>query len=177
MQSVQSTQPHRRTTRPLVPLLLISLTTLLPACSDDLSEAEVERGGELQSGSGSEATDSIPAPEVDSIVGRYFAATDSLASLFNTITTVAEVEANAAEIVRLNEEIWEFNRLSVQYGQVLLDRMAEIDRGESLERLLDARTRLQEMPEVYAAVEEVEADVSGRAVAPAAEDDETGGGN
>ena len=142
--------------------LLINLPIVLSSCGDDAPEQEVEHGGELQSGSEPEATDSIPPEEFDSIIGRYYAAADSLATVFDSISTVEDVETYADEIARLNEEIWEFNRLSVQYGQVLLDRMDQLDQGATLERLLAARSRMQGMPEVYSRVEEIEKKIPGR---------------
>jgi hypothetical protein len=142
--------------------MLILTPLLASSCSDDSSGQKVDHGGELQSGSETGTDDAIPPAEVDSIIGRYFSATDSLATLFDSISTVDDVEASAGEIARINEDIWEFNRLSVQYGQVLLDRMDQVDQGASLERLLNARQRLQGMPEVYARVEAIEKEIPGR---------------
>lgn len=142
--------------------ILILFPLLASSCGDDAPEQDVDHGGELQSGSEPEVDDAVPTAELDSIIGRYFAATDSLAGVFDSISTIEDVEANAGEIARLNEEIWEFNRLSVQYGQVLLDRMDQVDQGASLERLLNARQRLQRMPEVYARIEAIEEEIPGR---------------
>jgi len=142
--------------------ILILFPLLGSSCGEEANEQDVDHGGELQSGSEPEADDAVPTAELDSIIGRYFAATDSLARVFDSISTVEDVEANADEIARLNEEIWEFNRLSVQYGQVLLERMDQVDQGASLERLLNARQRLQGMPEVYARVEAIEKEIPGR---------------
>lgn len=157
---------------------LLAILTFFPllvsSCGDDASEQDVDHGGELQSGSEPEADDAVPTAELDSIIGRYFAATHALAGVFDSISTVEDVEANAEEIVRLNEEIWEFDRLSVQYGQVLLDRMDQVDQGASLERLLNARQRLQGMPEVYARVEAVEKGIPGRNRNPADRESDSG---
>lgn len=137
--------------------LLLLLVLPLLSCGDEGASDATDNGGELQTGSEQEVSEEIPTAEVDSIVDRYFSATDSLAHLFEGIESLDDVERAAPEISRLNQDIWEFNRLSVQYGQVLIDRMDTRDNGASLERLLNAREGLQQQEKVYERVQEIEA--------------------
>ena len=148
--------PDQRMTqfRVLTATLLFAL--IVQGCSDDDLSERSDSGGELQTASEQEPDADPQAAEIDAIIDQYYRASDSLASLFETIGTVADAEAAGPEIERLNQEIWEFNRLSVQYGTPLMERMNASEDDGALNRLFLAREKLLENAEAYAVVQEFE---------------------
>ncbi len=139
-----------------LPILLL-LTLPLLSCGDEEVSERSDSVGELQTANDSEGDAELQIEEMDDIIGRYYDATDSLASIFSSLETVEDAENASAEIERLNREIWEFNRLSVQYGTPLMDRMDLASNDGSLERLFSARDELRKNETVYKRVEEIEA--------------------
>lgn len=137
--------------------LLIFLTLPLASCGDEDVSERSDGGGELQTANDKEGDSELQIEEMDDIISRYYDATDSLASIFSSIKTVADADSLGPEIERLNREIWEFNRLSVQYGTPLMERMDAANDDGSLERLFTARDELRKNEVVYKRVEAIEA--------------------
>lgn len=90
--------------------------------------------------------------EVDESITTYMAATDSLATLFNSINSIDDVREHQSEIARLGAVLREFNTETARKGQIYNERMNVVDPGPAIGRLIDARERLQGMPAVAEAV-------------------------
>ena len=115
------------------------------------------------SGCGSEASDQkadepavVDTAEVDQSVRNYVTSTDSLASLFEGLTSVDDVIAMQGEIRRLSGELKAFNEKAARTGLFLQERMDAIGTTGSMQKLIDARKRLDSLENVAAAVGAIE---------------------
>lgn len=137
--------------------LLVAVLTLTPlvGCSSESSEQE-GTDSSLETATDEKDTLGVPVAEIDTIVSRYYAAADSLGRLFASIETEADVADAAEAIEHLHREIAEFNRLTITYGEIVVERMATRPDGGAFDRLLAERERLRAKSEVYAKIEEIE---------------------
>lgn len=104
------------------------------------------------------APDTASVPELDQMVNNYMVAADSLASLFERVKTVKEVEAYAEKIKEWNGVIQNFQGQSARYGQPLVDRMGAAGADGMLMRLVSSRDTLQQKYNAaYTKVLEIEA--------------------
>ena len=140
----------------LLPFIL-AFALLLPlvGCGGSDRDASKEESS-LETAADGDDTLDVPVAEIDSIVGRYYSAADSLGKIFTSITTADDVGSHAAEIERLHAEINEFDKLTVRYGDIVLQRMSAISDDGAFDRLLSARERLKGLPTVYEAIKGVE---------------------
>lgn len=102
------------------------------------------------------APDAATAAEMDQMVKTYVVAADSLASLFERLKTVQDVEAAEGKIKEWSGVIRNFQGQSARYGQPLVDRMGAAGADSMLMRLVRTREELQKNGRVYEKVAQIE---------------------
>jgi len=138
-----------------IPMIIAVISVLVApvACG-----SQGNSGAEDQADTGQTAQqgDTVSVEEIDRIIQDYLEATDSLATIFERVKSVGDIDEQANAIRAMGERIEEFNQHAVRINQPLLDRMETVDIDTAFERLRRERERIHESPEMATRLKEVE---------------------
>lgn len=138
-------------------LFLLSglFATTIAACGE--SEDSADGSDTTAAATATAAADSLARiATIDSAIAVYVVAADSLASLFDRLETVEQVEQSRDRIAAWSGTIRDFQGQSARYGELLVVRMARPNVDSAVQHLIRARDSLQRNPDVYARVSQIE---------------------